>query len=75
MKGVTAVAEEVEVILPYEIHRSDEDIAAAAADRPFWGLAVPKDHVKVTVEKGWVTLSGDVDWHFRGKLRIRMFSG
>jgi osmotically-inducible protein OsmY len=21
--------------------------------------------VKVTVEKGWVTLSGSVDWHFQ----------
>jgi len=65
VKGVTAVAEEVEVILPYETHRSDEDIAAAAADRLFWDSAVPKDRVQVTVEKGWVTLSGDVDWHFQ----------
>ena len=65
VKGVTAVAEEVEVVLPYEIHRTDEDIAAAAADRLFWDSIVPKDHLKVTVEKGWVTLSGDVDWHFQ----------
>ena len=65
VKGVTAVAEEMEVVLPDEIHRSDEDIAAAAADRLFWDSIVPKDHLKVTVEKGWVTLSGDVDWHFQ----------
>jgi osmotically-inducible protein OsmY len=65
VKGVTAVAEEMEVVLPYEIHRSDEDIAAAAADRLFWDSIVPKDRVKVTVEKGWVTLSGNVDWHFQ----------
>jgi osmotically-inducible protein OsmY len=65
VKGVTAVAEEMEVVLPYEIHRSDEDIAVAAADRLFWDSIVPKDRVKVTVEKGWVTLSGSVDWHFQ----------
>jgi hypothetical protein len=42
VKGVTAVAEEMEVVLPYEIRRSDEDIAAAAADRLFSIRLFPK---------------------------------
>ena len=25
----------------------------------------PKDRVKVMVEKGWITLSGDVDWEYQ----------
>ena len=33
VKGVKAVAEEIEVKLPYDVKRSDEDIAAAAVDR------------------------------------------
>ena len=32
MKGVKAVAEDIEVKLPYDIRRGDEDIAAAAVD-------------------------------------------
>jgi osmotically-inducible protein OsmY len=26
---------------------------------------VPKDHVKLAVEKGWVTLTGEVDWNYQ----------
>jgi osmotically-inducible protein OsmY len=26
---------------------------------------VPRDAVKVTVEKGWVTLTGETDWHYQ----------
>ena len=65
VKGVKAVAEEIEVKLPFDIERGDEDIAAAAIERLAWDSSVPRDAVKVRVEKGWVTLSGDVDWHYQ----------
>ncbi len=65
VKGVKAVAEEIEVKLPFDIERGDEDIAAAAIERLAWDSSVPRDAVKVRVETGWVTLSGDVDWHFQ----------
>ena len=41
VKGVKAVAEEIEVNLPYNIKRSDEDIAAAAIDRLGWNSIIP----------------------------------
>ena len=44
--------------------RSDDDIARAAIDRLAWNSNLPKDAVKVTVQDGWVTLSGEVEWHF-----------
>ena len=65
VKGVKAVAEEIEVKLPFDIKRGDEDIAAAAIERLAWDSSVPRDAVKVRVEKGWVTLSGKVDWHYQ----------
>ena len=65
VKGVKAVAEEIEVRLPFSIKRGDEEIASAAVSRLTWNVSVPKDAVKVTVEKGWITLSGEVDWHFQ----------
>jgi len=58
------VAEEIEVKLPYDIKRSDEDIAAAAVDRLGWNAAIPIDAIKVKVQTGWVTLTGNVAWHF-----------
>jgi osmotically-inducible protein OsmY len=65
VKGVKAVAEELEVRLPMDTKRSDEAIAAAAVDRLAWDVSVPRDSVKVSVEKGWVTLSGEVDWFYQ----------
>lgn len=67
VKGVKAVAEELEVKLPFDVRRDDEAIAAAAVDRLGWDVSVPRDAVKVRVEHGWVTLSGEVDWWFQGQ--------
>jgi len=64
VKGVKAVAEEIEVKLPWEIKRGDEEIAAAAIARLSWNSMIPKDAVQVKVSKGWVTLTGTVAWHF-----------
>jgi osmotically-inducible protein OsmY len=65
VKDVKAVAEEIEVRLPFGIKRGDEEIASAAVSRLTWNVSVPKDAVKVKVEKGWITLTGEVDWHFQ----------
>ena len=65
VKGVTAVAEEIEVRLPFDVRRGDEEIAAAAVERLGWDVSVPKDAVKVSVENGWVTLTGEVEWRFQ----------
>ena len=78
VKGVKAVAEEIEVKLPYNVKRSDEDIAAAAVDRLGWNSSIPDGAIEVKVEKGWVTLSGTVDWHFEKEAAesdIRALSG
>jgi osmotically-inducible protein OsmY len=65
VKGVKAVAEEIEVRLPFDTKRNDDDIAAAAIDRLAWNVSVPKDSVMVAFENGWVTLSGEVDWWYQ----------
>jgi osmotically-inducible protein OsmY len=63
VKGVKAVAEEIEVKLPFSIKQGDAKITDAAVNRLTWYVLVPKDAVKVPVSKGWVTLTGDVHWH------------
>jgi len=65
VKGVKAIADEIEVRLSPEVERGDEDIAAAAIERLAWDVSVPKDAVRVAVDQGWVTLTGEVDWHFQ----------
>lgn len=64
VKGVKAVAEDIEVRLPFEIKRDDADIAAAAINRLAWDTSTPRDAVQIKVEDGWLSLTGEVDWHF-----------
>ena len=61
--GVKAVAEEIKVQLAGTYKRADEDIARAASHILEWNLWVPHDRIKVMVQDGFVTLSGDVDWY------------
>jgi len=62
--GVRAVAEEIQVRLPGSLKRSDEDIARMVASVLEWNVLVPHDRVKVHVQDGVVTLSGEVDlWY------------
>lgn len=65
VKGVKAIANDLEVTLPASSNRTDPDIARAAVDALKWNIAVPSDRVKVKVERGWVTLEGDVDWYYQ----------
>lgn len=62
--GVKAIAEELEVQLEDRFKRGDEAIAGAIVERFSWDTMVPKDAVKAQVEDGWVSLRGEVRWHF-----------
>jgi osmotically-inducible protein OsmY len=63
--GVKALAVEMDVKLAGFNVRSDADVAHAAQNVLQWLTALPPDSVKVMVEGGWVTLSGEVDWDFQ----------
>jgi osmotically-inducible protein OsmY len=65
VRGVIAVANELDVKLPGDSQRTDADIAAAAVRALKWNILVPADRIKVTVSKGWVTLEGEVKWQFQ----------
>ncbi len=75
VKGVRAVAEELKVELPGPMKRDDTEIARAAVDRLFWETSVPGDAIKVKVEQGWVTLTGEVEWHYQKDSAERMIRG
>ncbi len=63
--GVKAVTEEIKVTLAGSYQRADKDIARLAATVLDWNLWVPSDRVKVRVQDGRITLSGDVDWYYQ----------
>ena len=63
--GVKAVIEEIKVTLAGSYKRADKDIAKSATDVLEWNILVPSNRVKVMVQDGWITLSGDVGWYYQ----------
>lgn len=64
VKGVHAIAENIEVRYPFQKQAADDQIAKRASDILNWDVLVPKDAINVLVQDGWVTLSGSVDWYY-----------
>lgn len=62
--GVKAIALEIDVKLDPSHQRSDTDIATSAEQALKWNVVVPKD-VRLTVDHGWITLQGTVEWDFQ----------
>ena len=65
LPGVKAVAMDIEVKIPGSNERTDTDIAQAAETALKWDVAVPHKQIKLSVERGFVTLEGEVDWKFQ----------
>lgn len=65
IKGVMGVANDIEVRFPGSHVCTDEDLAARAVQSLRWDVAVPSEQVQISVTKGWVTLSGQVEWDYQ----------
>jgi osmotically-inducible protein OsmY len=65
VKGVTAVANEIEVQLPDDFSDTDETLAERASHVLAWDSSMAQQDIKVVVDHGWVTLTGVVDWAFQ----------
>jgi osmotically-inducible protein OsmY len=65
VKGVKAIAEEIEIRLPSDKKVADDEIAGRAVDILKWRVGFPANRISVKVEKGIVTLTRDVDWRFQ----------
>jgi len=65
--GVKAVVEKIDVKLLSSHEKDDQDIAEAILKHFLWSVQIPEKSIKVSVEHGWVKLSGDVDWNFQRK--------
>jgi osmotically-inducible protein OsmY len=75
VKGVHGIANNLEVRLPTSHQRDDTEIAEAALYALKWHTTVPEDRVMVTVSRGWVTLEGEVEWHYQRDAAYRAVHG
>jgi len=65
VEGVRAVTDQLVVKIPGDSQYSDADIAAAAANALDWHASVPRSRIKLVVERGWITLKGNVDYQYQ----------
>lgn len=71
VSGVKALLVRMDVVLPEPSRRNDDAIKRAAEYILHWTIYLPKDCVKVAVENGRGTLSGDVDREFQRQAASR----
>ena len=67
IRGVRAIADEIEVRYPSDKKIPDDEIAKRTIDILEWDTVVPSAAVQVIVRDGWVTLTGTVDWQYQKK--------
>lgn len=78
VKGVKAIAMRIDVRLAGDRRQDDDEIAQRALSIIAWDATIPKDHVRVKVADGWVTLSGQLDWNYQraaAESEVRKLSG
>jgi len=64
--GVKAVVEKIEIKFSDSWAKKDDNqIATGIVNALKWNWQVPVDKVKVKVEKGWVTLEGELQWNYQ----------
>jgi osmotically-inducible protein OsmY len=61
--GVNALAVELKLKPSGSGERTDADIARMAENALAWDVWVPRERIKVTVEGGWLTLEGEVEFY------------
>ncbi len=65
VKGVRAIAQEIQVRLDKHAGTADDTLAERVLNIIDWSSDAPQNDIKVTVQKGWITLDGDVDWQYQ----------
>jgi len=63
--GVAGVANDIEVRLPSSDVRPDPEIARDVVTELRVQLPLSADKIKAVVKGGWVTLEGEVEWHYQ----------
>jgi osmotically-inducible protein OsmY len=78
VKGVRALAQNMEVRLSGIPATTDDELARRAADILEWDVSVPKGAIQAKVEGGHITLTGTVNWKYQSdaaKFRLSNLPG
>jgi osmotically-inducible protein OsmY len=65
VRGVRAIADDIEVRAAFEKTISDSELAKRVVDILDWDIVVSSSSIQAVVRAGWVTLAGIVDWQYQ----------
>jgi len=65
VKEVNAVVMDVNIRMANECRRTDKGLTKAPLNALKWSSFVPEDRIKLKIENGWITISGEVEWQFQ----------
>jgi osmotically-inducible protein OsmY len=65
IRGVKAVANDIEVRLVASGTPTDAALTEAILSALEWNDLVPTNMLEATVSEGWVTLKGEVEWEYQ----------
>lgn len=72
VKGVKAVAEDIDVKYGSNYQKTDKEIAKAIIAAFEWNTAVPEDDIVIEVRHGWIDLSGEVEFSYQREAAKRV---
>ena len=78
VKGVRGIAEQIKVSYPSQKKTGDNELAQRAINVLAWDTTIPDEAVKVKVQDGWLTLTGEVQWQYQkvaAETALRKLSG
>lgn len=78
VKGVRGIAEKIKVNYPFQKKTGDSELAQRAINVLAWDTTIPDEAVKVKVQDGWLTLTGEVQWQYQkmaAETAVRKLSG
>lgn len=63
--GVKALVENIEVKFPNSWKKTDTEVATEVLNAFKSNYTIPDNNIKIKVEDGWVTLEGELPWHYQ----------
>ncbi len=65
VKGVKAVALDIDVKHGTDYKKTDKEIAKSAVNALTWNNSIPEEKISVKVEDGWIYLSGELNYAYQ----------
>lgn len=65
VEGVQAIAEELKIRFDSDRKTADHEIARRILDIFAYDVLIPQETITVKVERGWVSLDGEVEWKYQ----------